>query len=134
MSGPKTGQCMCGAVTFAVKDTPAKFNSCYCDMCRRWTGSRFLGVPLKQADLSVADMSAVSTIQSSDWAERGFCNRCGTALWYKALGTDRINLSAGLFDDTDDLTLEREFFVDQKTCVHAFPETRIQLTRAETIA
>ncbi len=125
---------MCGAVSFTARNVPSHFNSCYCEMCRRWTGSRFLGVHLRREDVDIKDETAVGTVHSSEWAERGFCNKCGSALWYALRGTDQVNLSAGLFDDPQDMTLAHEYFVDQKTCVHAYADTRIQMTKAETLA
>ena len=33
----KTGQCLCGAVTFSA-DVAAEIQACHCTQCQRWTG------------------------------------------------------------------------------------------------
>ncbi len=133
----KTGKCMCGAVKFTVAEPPCEFNSCYCDMCKRWTGSRFVAISVPADSVKITGSDAISTITSSEWAERAFCNRCGSGLWYKMTEgpmKGALGLSVGLLDDTDDMKLVREFYVDRKNCVYEFPEDRIQMTEAEVIA
>lgn len=129
-----TGQCLCGAVTMTVQNVPATFNACHCDMCRRWTGSRFLSVYVAQADVTLTGRDTITIANTSDWAERAFCNACGTPLWYHIKGSDHLGLSAGLLDNPTDLTLKREYYVDKMSCIHALPDTRIQMTEAEAIA
>ena len=133
----KTGQCMCGAVTFTARNVPDRFNACYCEMCRRWTGGRFMGVHLATDDVTLTGTDAIQTIKSSPWAERAFCGKCGSALWYKQSegpDADHYSISAGLFDDTSDMTLSKEYFSDCATSIHQTPSTTRKYTRAETFA
>ena len=74
---------MCGAVTLTLRAVPADYGTCHCEMCRRWTGSALLGVTVQQDDVMVGGADNVRTIQSSDWAERAWCDRCGSGLWYR---------------------------------------------------
>ncbi|WP_299937256.1 GFA family protein [uncultured Pelagimonas sp.] len=133
----KTGQCLCGAVKLTAKNVPSTFNICYCDMCKRWAGGRWMGLHVPKGDLAVTGMDAVTTIVSSDWAERAFCNTCGSSLWYKLTEgpyADACSISVGLLDDTSDLTLKNEYYTDRKTCAYDFPKGRKQLTEAEVLA
>lgn len=132
----KTGKCMCGAVSFTARNVPAEFGGCYCDMCRRWAGSRFNGVHVAHDDLQLSGRDHVQVVKSSDWAERAFCNKCGSALWYHLTEgpyANGVSLSVGLFDDPSGMTLKREYYVDRKTCLHQLPENRVQMTEAEVI-
>lgn len=133
----RTGQCMCGVVSFTARNVPSGFGACYCDMCRRWAGDRFVGVHVMPQDLQIKGGTDINTIRSSDWAERAFCRRCGSGLWYKLLaGPDAgsTSLSVGLLDDASGMFLAREFFVDRKSCLHALPEGREQMTTAQIMA
>lgn len=128
---------MCGAVSFTAHNVPSDFGGCYCDMCRRWAGNRFNGVRVMRDDLKLSGSEHVQTIQSSDWAERAFCSKCGSGLWYHLRhgpNANRVSLSVGLLDDPSGMSLKREMFVDHKTCIHQFPKDRIQMTEDEAIA
>ena len=127
---------MCGAVSFTATNVPSEFGSCYCDMCKRWTGSRMMGVHVNSDDLVLSGQDAVSTIKSSDWAERAFCNKCGSGLWYRVTEgpyANGVSIPVGLLDDTSDMKLVTEYYVDRKTCAYDFPPERQQLTEAEVI-
>lgn len=137
MTRNTTGQCMCGAVKFTARDVPTEFTACNCDMCRRWTGSRFLGAHMPRENITITGEDAITTIQSSQWAQRNFCTKCGSALWYNFVAGPEaggISLSVGLLNNADGMTLAQEYFVDFKTSIHALPEDRIQMTEAEVLA
>lgn len=137
MTAVKTGKCMCGAVTFTAHKVEPNFGACHCDMCRRWSGGRWMGVHIEKSDLEISGEDAITTFKSSDWAERAFCNKCGSNLWYRQTEgpyASGVSIGIGLLDQTDDLKLAREYFVDNQTGAYAFPEDRIQMTEAEVIA
>ncbi len=64
--------------------------------------------------------------QSSDWAERGFCDTCGSNLWYRITaegpGHGQYNFAAGLFD-TGDMKIGREFSWTPSRRATALPAT-----------
>lgn len=132
-----TGRCMCGAVT--IKAAPAKgsLSACHCDMCRQWTSSMLMTFPPAEG-WTVEGPAKV--FQSSDWAERGFCETCGSSLWYSAKGDGDqpglTQLAAGLFENAAGGRLRLELWVDKKPGGFAFAEaeSRKQLTEAETLA
>lgn len=137
MSASKSGRCMCGAVSFTAQNVPDRFGACHCDMCKRWSGNVFNGVPVAIADMEIAGENRIRLIRSSAWAERAFCSECGSPLWYRMTEGDQAanrNLAVGLFDSTEGMTLGFEFYVDRKTSAHEMPEDRNQYTEAETLA
>ncbi|MGP1351751.1 MAG: GFA family protein [Parasphingopyxis sp.] len=127
------GQCLCGAVT--VKATPARshIEACHCDMCRRWGGIAFVGVQCGQ-NVEFSGDEHIARYASSDWAERGFCKQCGTNLFYRFVPADNYSLLAGLFADTDDLTLGEQIFIDEKPGWYDFAQDTPKKTGAEVIA
>ncbi len=105
------GHCLCGAVTVALDNPKQEIEICQCDMCRRWAGSFYTAQTGDNAEVSGKD--CITAYQSSDWAERAFCSKCGSNLWYRFLPTGNRSFSAGLFDAAARHTIEKEIFVDE---------------------
>jgi hypothetical protein len=126
------GQCMCGAVTITAQSDAQIVRACHCDMCRQWTSSMFMSVPTKPGTITVH--GPVKTYRSSDWAERGFCAVCGSALWYMTVHDQVRNLAAGLFENAAGFPLTLEFFHDSKPVGYTFAGGHRRLSDAETIA
>ena len=68
---------------------------------------------------------------SSEWAERAFCNKCGTNLYYHQLGSDTYVLSLGLFQGQPNLTFESQIFIDKKPDYYAFANDTENLTEQQ---
>ena len=128
----KSGRCMCGAVTVSAAKLGDKMNACHCDMCRRWTGSAFVAV-LGTADDTTFD-GPVKTVSLSEWAERGWCDACGSTLFYRLKHDGSYGIAAGLFDDAAGQTLNIEYYVDRKPAGFAYAGDHKRMTEAETLA
>jgi len=67
-------------------------------MCLRWSGGPWVALFLESIDFTADE--GLAWIQSSDIAERGFCNRCGSSLFWrltaegKYQGTTSVTLGA----------------------------------------
>ena len=112
--GPATGRCLCGACGFTAARVSEEAHVCHCGMCRRWTGGPEYGVDC--AGVVFAEGAPVMRHRASDWGERGFCGRCGSALyWRMADGPeDEMNMPPGLFDDQSRFRLAEEIFVESR--------------------
>lgn len=135
----RQGGCMCGAVRFTATEVPATFGACHCEMCRRWTGSALLAISVPEASIRWEGEAQIRTLQSSDWAERCWCGRCGSILYFRFTSGPRsqdgtIDLSIGLFDNPDGLEFSSEIFIDHKTDAFAYAGDRKRLTRADALA
>ncbi|MBL4806232.1 MAG: GFA family protein [Rhodobacteraceae bacterium] len=129
-----SGKCMCGAVSFQVKDLNLEFGTCHCKMCQRWAGSALLGLTIPDESITFQGLDNVKTFQSSDWAERAWCDKCGSGLWYRAKSESIYHMPIGLLDDTSGLKMTREIFVDKMAQVVDFSGTRQTMTGAEVFA
>lgn len=127
-----SGRCLCGAVTFTARDVERGLHVCHCSMCRRWTGgpsfSTHVGGVVFEGDEHIA------RFQSSDWAERGFCKRCGTSLFYRLVEPDQYILHMGSFDDPSFFSVESEIYVDGKPPGYEIGGEHPRLTEAEFLA
>jgi hypothetical protein len=101
-------------------------------MCRRWSGGPALGFPVSRVTIEPAD--GVTVYDSSAWAQRAFCRRCGSHLYWKARDKDLYFLPAGLFDDLGAVTFTEEIYIDHKPEYYSFADATRKLTEAETIA
>jgi hypothetical protein len=131
----RTGKCLCAAVTFTADIQPT-IVACHCGMCRRWTGGVFLTTPAK--DIHFTGEDAITRYKSSDWAERGFCSRCGSSLFYRVTAKGphegETVLAVGALDDASGMTLDEELCIDHKPDGYSFAGEPKQKTEAEMFA
>lgn len=112
------GQCLCGAVSFAAEVTSHDVAVCHCDSCRKWTTGPLMTVEHK-GTVAFTGAENITVYKSSSFAERGFCKRCGSALFWKLNDNPNYWLSAGALDETSDLTFGEEFHVGEKPSYYA---------------
>ncbi|MGR3662798.1 MAG: GFA family protein [Paracoccaceae bacterium] len=134
----KTGQCMCGAVKFSLRDVQTDIGGCHCKMCQRWAGSALLAITVPDETIEISGTEHIATFQSSDWAERAWCSKCGSGLWYRVTaggvhGGTR-HMPVGLLDDTSGMKLTREIFVDVRNEAFSYAGDLKQKTGAEVMA
>ncbi|MEM8789434.1 MAG: GFA family protein [Pseudomonadota bacterium] len=91
------GACQCGAVRFAVAAGPALHSVCHCRMCQRATGNAFAPL-IEVASDRVTWIGYAKTFQSSNIAERGFCDECGTPIFYRGVGRETTEFMVGAID------------------------------------
>lgn len=125
------GHCLCGAITITLESPKHEIEICQCDMCRRWAGSFYTAQTGENAQVSGED--AISSYQSSEWAERAFCSKCGSNLWYRFLPTGNRSFSAGLFDAAAKHGIEKEIFVDESAEWSRIEGDHLRQTGAEVI-
>jgi hypothetical protein len=124
------GHCLCGAVSLA---SPAarEIGACHCGFCRRWGGGPLLAVHCGP-DVQFQDSEHITVFASSQWAERAFCNKCGTHLYYRLLATGEYFVPAGVFDN-DDFELASQIYIDRKPSYYSFANQTPMLTEQQVI-
>ncbi|MEG0922678.1 MAG: GFA family protein [Comamonas sp.] len=123
-------QCLCGAV-HVTAPTVRDVHVCHCSMCLRWNGGPGFSLA---GGTEVEATGPITRYASSDWAERVFCNRCGTHLFYRLLATNEHFLAAGLFQDEDGLQLTQQIYIDEKPPYYGLVNDTPKLTGAEVMA
>ncbi len=131
--GSLTGQCLCGAVHFSATPKNKDVGVCHCSMCRRWSGG-----PLMVLDcgdrIQYENQSGIGVYKSSEWGERGFCKKCGTALFWKLQGKDHYIVPVDAFDDPGDLKFASEIFIEEKPAYYDFANETHKMTGEEVFA
>ena len=128
-----TGQCLCGAVSFTARMMSQHVGACHCAMCRAWGGGPFLAVECG-SDVEFSGEQSVSVFDSSDWAERGFCARCGSHLFYRLKDGGQYFIPVGLFEQQQGFVFDHQVFIDKKPGYYAFANRTKDMTEAEVFA
>lgn len=126
-----SGKCLCGAVSFKAKTVP-HVGACHCTMCRKWGSGPFMDVDCGN-DVTFTGEEHIKTFSSSDWAERGFCSKCGSNLFYRLKHNGQTLMAAGLLDDDAGLSMGMQVFVDERPPYYSFSQKTKELTGAEVI-
>jgi len=85
-------------------------------------------------DVQLQGEEAISVYNSSAWAERGFCSRCGTHLFYRMKQNNQYIVPAGLFDQSDNFQFDQQIFIDEKPEYYEFANHTHNMTGAEVFA
>lgn len=105
------GQCLCGSVSFQLKGNIRPVVACHCGQCRRWHGHHGSYTSVKLSDIEVWGAENIGWYTSSDHARRGFCEQCGSSLFWEPRNEGRISVSAGALNAPTGLRTVRHIFV-----------------------
>ena len=127
------GSCLCGAVSITAKSISLSVGACHCNMCRKWGGGPLMAVDCG-TDVSFDGEENISVFKSSAWAERGFCNKCGSHLFYRLRDSKQYMMPVGLFDNDKMFIFDHQVFIDDKPPFYSFENKTSNMTGAEVFA
>lgn len=127
------GHCLCGAVELSTSSLSSEIGACHCGMCRKWGGGAFFGVECS-GELNFVGEENIEVFQSSEWAERGFCKKCGTHLFYRLKHNQLHFLPVGIFDEQSKFKFESQFFLEDKPGYYEFANKTKNLSGEELFA
>jgi hypothetical protein len=93
-----TGSCLCGAVTYEVQGPLREVIGCHCTQCRKQTGHYMAATAAKLDKFRIVKDKGLRWYRSSDSAQRGFCQICGSTLFWQGNGRDYVAIAAGSVD------------------------------------
>mgnify|MGYP000103120496 FL=1 len=125
--------CLCNSVKISVANVNPSFSVCHCQGCRTWGGGPFFAVQCG-TDVAFENADKINYYQSSDWAERGFCQDCGTHLFYRLKKTGAYNMPLGLFPDLENATMDIQYFSDKKPSYYCLANNTKEMTEAQIMA
>jgi hypothetical protein len=116
--GPKktehSGRCLCGAVTYRVSGNMRDVVNCHCSQCRRIHGHAPGYSAARKAEIAIEGEDNITWYHSSEEAQRGFCSRCGSSLFWRPEGRETISVSAGSLNPPTGLKTVRHIFAADK--------------------
>ena len=124
------GSCLCGAVKVAITLSKQNVGACHCNMCRTWGGGPLLALE-SVSEVAIEGEEHVTLYASSEWAERGFCQHCGTHLFYRLKSGDHYAIPVGLVDHGETWTFDTQIFIEQKPTFYHFANQTHDMTGQE---
>ena len=122
----QSGSCLCGAVSYEIAGPMRGSWACHCSQCRKTSGHYYSATQVDDADLRVHDPEgALTWFRSSDTAERGFCNRCGSSLFWKPDDRARTSIGSGTLGLPTGLVTEKHICVEDKGDYYVIPEAEM---------
>jgi len=116
---PAAGKCLCGAVAFSM-EFPSKWVAhCHCTICQRAHGAAFVTwVGAVGSRVAIHDPDeTLKWYSSSVHAERGFCSRCGSSLFFRSpKWPGELHIARANFADT----------LDRAPQAHAYFDTHVE--------
>lgn len=96
------GGCQCGSVRYVINGTPAMTALCHCTMCRRANAAPAVAWAMfKQSEVTFLAANP-KLYASSQEAQRGFCEACGTQISFLATFLPGlIDITIGSLDDPE---------------------------------
>lgn len=127
------GTCLCGSVKILAKTMRTQVGTCHCNMCRKWGGGPLMAVDCGR-EVIFEGKENISVYDSSEWAERAFCNKCGSHLYYRLKESEQFIMPVGLFDNEETFTFDHQIFIDKKPSFYRFANVTKNMTEAEVFA
>ena len=114
-----TGSCLCGGVTYEVDEPLRDSVACHCSQCRKTSGHYWSATQVPDERLRITRDETLQWYQSSEIARRGFCNRCGSSLFWQKFGEGCTSIGSGTLDGkTGDgktgIITQKHIFVEDK--------------------
>lgn len=129
----QSGKCLCGAVSLTATPNSLHVGACHCDTCRNWGGGPFFAVEFND-EINFSGSEHISVYASSEWAERGFCQHCGTHLFYRLKHGGMYAVPVGFFNESGQWQLTDQVFIERKPAFYSFAENTRNLTGEELFA
>jgi len=108
----KTGSCLCGAVKYEIHGPLRPVIACHCVQCRKQTGTYMSATAAKDGDLKIVEDRGLKWYRSSDKAKRGFCQECGSVLFWRGEGRDYTAITAGSIDGPTGAPLDGHIYCE----------------------
>ena len=77
------GSCLCGGVTFEIDGDVRDVLACHCIQCRKTTGNYMSATACEKEQLRLTSDETLAWYESTPGHKRGFCNRCGSSLFWQ---------------------------------------------------
>lgn len=93
-----SGGCQCGAIRYRIAGELGYPHLCHCRMCQKAGGNLFMAFAGTRAQDFLVMRGEPRWFQSSEPCGRGFCEQCGTPLFFRTKGSPYISVTIGSLD------------------------------------
>jgi len=112
------GHCLCGAIHFSARGEPAMSGVCYCESCRRLSGTGHAFHALwPEAAVTISGVARDFAWQADSGATvtTSFCPTCGSPLFGRSSGMPgMLTLRVASFDDPETFTPQMAVYAKRR--------------------
>lgn len=111
------GSCLCGEIKFEVSCELPPPSACHCRECRKHSGHFEASADVPRTAIKISGAVNIKWYASSNKVRRGFCNICGSSLFWDPIDQVKHNwtsISLGTFDTPTKTKLKQHIFVGEK--------------------
>ena len=109
-SKPITGGCICGAVRYQVNGALRPVIACHCEQCRRFSGHFVAATATRKTYFQLLQADGLKWYSYQSGLRQGFCQECGSSLFFEDEQSARISIAAGSLDQPQGLKLAAQIF------------------------
>lgn len=129
------GGCLCGSVRYASDVEPKAVINCYCEACRKNSGStNSFNLAMPAGSVKVTGDTVATYVDHSGASgepfKRYFCSRCGSHFLSRGPGYEGVEfIKAGTLDDPEWAEPQLHIWCSEKIGWLALPEGSAQVPR-----
>jgi hypothetical protein len=113
MNLPITGGCLCGAVRYEVSGKLRNIIACHCVQCRRTSGHFVAATACRKVHFRLVQQKGLRWYSAVPGHRRGFCQVCGSSLFFEEVAGERMSIAAGSLDAPQGLTIAAHIFTSE---------------------
>lgn len=104
------GSCLCGAVAFEIDGPLRPVIDCHCVQCRKQSGHFWAATSAPKEAIRLTRDEGLVWYDASPAARRGFCEQCGSFLFWDPAGEERLSFAPGALDGLTGLSTEESIY------------------------
>jgi hypothetical protein len=117
-----TGRCECGGVRYCVSGDLRDVYDCHCGRCRRITGHYLAATAAPTDQVTLLAARTLTWYAPDETVEYGFCNHCGSTLFWRAhANPESLSIAAGTLDAPTGLRTTKAWWVAEASDYHERP-------------
>ena len=109
-----TGSCFCNAVQYRINGPLRNVINCHCSECTKLNGNFGSHSKTHKSNLVITRDEGLAWFQITKTARRGFCQKCGSGLFWDNQQQDGMGIIAGSLDKPTGLETIGHIFVENK--------------------
>jgi hypothetical protein len=116
-----SASCLCGGCRFTLPAPAGGIGACHCTQCRKLSGHFSASFDAEESTLVWEARQTLAEYRGPAGSRRGFCDRCGSSLWFRA-ADGGFSVEAGAIDGPTGLRLDSHIFVAEKGDYYAIAD------------
>lgn len=115
------GSCLCNNINYEVNGSLRPVCYCHCGQCRKTSGHFVAATQCELKEISID--GEVTWYASSSSAQRGFCAKCGSQLFWKPENGTKLSIFAGSLDNPpSSIKANSQLFSSAKSDYYDLPD------------